>query len=105
MIPADYPPFNRDIEFVQGDDFDLPLTLGVPTSGYAFEAYFVPPSGQIDFTVINAGTKLGQVSVTLGHAVTEGVPSGVYPWQFSYSDLNGLRTTWYQGLCTVIGNA
>lgn len=105
MIPADLPPFNKDIAFVQGDDFDLPIVLGVPTSGYAFEAYLVPASGQVSFDVVNTATKLGQVAVTLGHEVTDTIPAGVYPWQFSFTDAGGLRSTWYQGLCTVKANA
>jgi len=105
LIPADLPPFNYNIEFVQGDDFNLLLTLGTPTSGYSFEAYLVPPSGQVDFTVVNSGTKAGQVAVTLGHDISAEIPAGVYPWQFSFTDAGGLRTTWYQGLCTVLGNA
>ncbi len=106
MIPQDTPPFNRNIEFVQGDDFDLPLTLGTPTSGYTFEAYLVPASGSVvPFDVLNLATKAGQVSVTLGHDLTAEIASGVYPWQFSYEDAGGLRTTLYQGLCTVLDNA
>lgn len=105
MISADLPPFNKDIFFVQGDDFDLPVVLGVPTSGYIFDAYMVPASGRVNFDIVNTSTKLGQVAVTMGHAHTALILPGVYPWQFSFEDAGGLRSTWYQGLCTVKANA
>jgi hypothetical protein len=111
MIPQDLPPFALNLEFVSGDDFDYPLTLGVPTSGYVFDAYMVvpsgiaPPLGVLSYDVVNPATKLGQVAITLPHDVTATVPAGVYPWQFSFSDAGGLRSTLYQGICTVKSNA
>lgn len=98
-------PIRQDIQFVVGDDFSMPLQLYTPTSGYSFDSYFTTTSGVIPFEVSNGDPINGVVSLFLGHDVSDTVPAGVYAWQFSFSDLNGLRTTWAQGLCTVIADA
>lgn len=105
MWPWMEPPFDKDIRFVQGDDFSLPVNLNTPTSGFAFNAYLTPPSGAvIPFTVKTPGP-LGTIAeLFLGGAITGTILPGVYPWQFSFTNYLGQRITWYQGNATVIAN-
>lgn len=104
MLPWNELPFDINLQFVAGDDFSEPMNLQTPTSGYTFDAYLTVGSGIVALDVLNGIPDNGVVSLNLSHDVTGTIPAGVYPWQMSYENLNGQRTTWAQGLCTVIAN-
>ena len=96
------PPFSKDIRFVSGNDWSLPVITPQPCSGLTFQAYMVPPSGLLPMGVQTAGNV---VSLSLPHAITATIPAGVYPWQMSFTDQYGLKTTWFQGNASVLDNA
>lgn len=108
MFQSNDLPILQDIQTVQGSDFSFPFFIGCPTSGYGFNAFTnVPASGLgiIPFAVNNNDQINGGVSLYMPHATTSGIPAGQYPWQFSYTDLNGLVTTFMQGVFLVLPSA
>lgn len=99
-------PVFQELRLVQGASFSFPFFLGVPTSGYQFSAYMnVPTSGLVSFEVQNNDPQNGGLSLNLAANVTSGLPGGTYPWQFSFTDLGGFVTTWYQGTALVLNQA
>lgn len=96
-------PLNQNLQFVAGDDFSFPWTLGVPTSGYAFFGHIrLTASGVQNFTIDNNDLINGQVSLNLDEAETAAIEPGVYDWTFGFTTSAGFRQTYFDGLCTVI---
>jgi hypothetical protein len=67
----------------------------------------IPVSGLgiVPFTVENNDVQNGGISLNLAAVVTADFPSGTYPWQFQFTDLNGFVTTWFQGAFLVLNPA
>lgn len=100
-------PILQDLQLVVGDDFSFPFFLGIPTSGYSFYSVLnIPASGLgvIPFSVANNDQVNGGVSIYLANALTATFPAGSYPWSFQYQNLQGLKTTFYQGTMLVLTN-
>lgn len=103
MYQVDELPLTKNIQFVQGDFFSLPVLLGTPTSGFAFDGHITTPSGVV--AMASASDPLSKtVTLSLPGTITQGIDPGVYPWQFSFTDALGLRTTWFQGNATSLAN-
>lgn len=100
-------PILQDLQLVIGDDFSFPFFLGMPTSGFSFYSVMsIPVSGFgiIPFTVENNDLVNGEVSVSLANALTSTFPEGTYPWSFQYQNIQGLKTTFFQGTVLVLSN-
>lgn len=96
-------PLSQPIQFVAGDDFSFPWTLGVPTSGYSFFGYVrVTASGVVNFTIANNDQINGQISLNLDESETGAIDPGVYDWTFGFTTAAGFRKTYFDGTCTVL---
>lgn len=104
MWPWEQPPFDKDISFVQGDDFSLPVNLNTPVSGFVYDAHITLASGVAAFDTADTGPDGTVVQLSLTGAETSPLAPGVYPWQFSFVNYLGQRITWYQGNATVLPN-
>ncbi len=101
-------PILQDLQCVAGSSFSFPFFIGQPTSGYGFSGYVdIPVSGLgvVPFTVSNNDLQSGGISLNLDSSVTTDFPGGTFPWQFSFTDLNGFVTTWFQGAFLVLDKA
>lgn len=106
-LPDDLP-ILQDLQAVQGSSFSFPFFVGQPTSGYMFSGYLNCPAsgiGIVPFVVDNNDIVNGGISINLASSVTSTLPGGSYPWQFSFTNLQGLTTTWFQGTFAVLSQA
>lgn len=95
-------PINLNLQVVQGDDLSYPVLLGMPTSGYAFNAAASVNSVAVPFDVSNYDTINGGIAIGMSHTVTSGLSAGVYDWQLAYTTNANFVQTYYQGLFTVL---
>jgi len=106
FLPEDLP-ILQDLQLVIGDDFSFPFFLDMPTSGFNFYSVLnIPASGLgiVPFIVANNDLVNGGVAISLPNALTATFPPGSYPWSFQYQNLQGLKTTFFQGTVLVLSN-